>query len=182
MIVRRLSLTELSKLHIAAGFSRWVSTDDAKGKIELKRKLKKFISEKKDVWCAVDNGYLIGYGIVDDLAELPGGKTLETLEVAQNYRRRGIGSIILNRILGEYGEALMAVVPFPEFGYEKELEEFYRRHGFKKFSEDLMFRFPSDAEKLRKWITYLDELLDTYKTLRKKMASELPSSIKFNPQ
>jgi len=174
VILKKLSLAGLAKLNMAAGFDRWIKTEDDKGKAELKEKLRKFISSKKAVWCAIDGNSIVGFGIVDNLEELPGGKSIETLEVAQGYRRHGIGSMILDRILSEYGEAIMALNPAPELGYEKELEEFYKRHGFRSFSEDLMVRFPSDLEKLQKWMAYLDELLDTYKMLRRKMAEELP--------
>ncbi len=176
----KLSSTELSKLNMAVGFNRWIPTEDARGKAELKQKLKKFLSIKKDVWCAVDSNLIVGFGVVGNLTGLPGGKTIETLEVAQPYRRRGIGSLILGQILNEYGEAIMALNPSPELGYERELEEFYKRHGFRSFSEDLMVHFPSDIEKLRRWMIRLDELLDTYKLLRRKMAEELPLKTGFN--
>ena len=182
VVVKKLSATELSNLDMAVGFDRWIPTEDAKGRAELKQKLENFLTGEKEVWVAIEDNIIVGFGVVAEFEGLPGGRTLESLEVTESFRRRGIGSGLMSEILRGYGETIVALMPLPELGCEKELEEFYKRHGFRSFSEDLMVRFPSDPEKLKWWITYMDNLLDSYKTLRRKMAEELPSKAGLNTE
>lgn len=92
------------------------------------------------------------------------------MEVAKPYRGRGVGYSLLDRILKEV-EAVFVLTPYPEAGYEKALEEFYRRFGFRYLSngKEYMVRIPEDPKKLEKWIKHIDKLIDIYELLIKEM-------------
>ncbi|MEM4699933.1 MAG: GNAT family N-acetyltransferase [Candidatus Nezhaarchaeales archaeon] len=162
---------DVLKYKISSGFVKWVSSHDDRGKEELRELLRSKIKEGVEVWLAVDNGEIVGFTIVSDWPVLPGAKAIEAMEVAKPFRGRGIGSAMLSKIIEEH-DTLIALMPSPEEGYEKELEEFYGRFGFHYLTNDYMVRIPDTPEagyKLRKWIQQVDRLLEIYQVLLREM-------------
>lgn len=162
---------DLDRYKIAPGFVKWVSSHDEKGREELKELLKSKMREGMEVWIAVDKEEVVGFTIVSDWPVLPGAKAIEAMEVAKPFRGKGIGSMMLSKVIKEY-DTLIALMPSPEEGYEKELEKFYERFGFRYLTSDYMVRIPDSQEagyKLRKWIHQIDRLLEIYQVLLKEM-------------
>jgi|YelNatPaOPRAMG01_1025707.scaffolds.fasta_scaffold04789_11 GNAT superfamily N-acetyltransferase len=168
--IKKTSQKELEDLEVADGFTRWIPSPGDKGRNELKEILIERLNEGAEVWIAVENREIIGFAIVTDWPALPEGKAIEAMEVAKPYRGRGIGYSLLNRILKET-EAIFVLTPYPEAGYEKALEEFYKRFDFKYLSnnKEFMVRIPENPEKLEKWIKHIDRLIDIYELLIKEM-------------
>ncbi len=168
--IKKTDQKELEKLRIADGFTRWVLSPGDKGKNELKEILIERLNEGAEVWIAVKNGEIIGFVIIADWPALPEGKAIEAMEVAKPYRGKGIGYSLLDRILKE-AEAIFVLTPYPEAGYEKALEEFYKGFGFKYLSnnKEFMVRIPENPEKLEKWIKHIDRLIDVYEMLIREM-------------
>ncbi|MCX8205399.1 MAG: GNAT family N-acetyltransferase [Candidatus Nezhaarchaeota archaeon] len=162
---------DLDKYKISPGFVKWICSHDDKGKEELRGLLKSKLKEGMEVWLAVDAEEVIGFTIISDWPVLPGAKAIEAMEVAKPYRGRGIGSMMLSKVIKEH-DTLIALMPSPEEGYEKELEKFYERFGFHHLTSDYMIRIPDTPEagyKLRKWIQQLDRLLEIYQVLLREM-------------
>jgi len=169
--VRKATLEDIDKLKISSGFTRWISSHDEKGRAELKQLLRDRLREGLDVWLAVENDEVVGFAIISDWPALPGAKAIEAIEVARPYRGKGVGSALLSSITSEL-DTIIALMPSPEEGYEKELEKFYERFGFKYITEDYMVRIPESPEsgyKLRRWIDQIDRLLEIYQVLLKEM-------------
>lgn len=162
---------DLLKYKISSGFVKWVPSHDDRGKEELRELLRSKIREGMEVWLAVDAEEIVGFVIVSDWPVLSGAKAIEAMEVAKPFRGKGIGSLMLSRIIKEY-DTLIALMPSPEEGYERELEKFYERFGFRYLTDDYMVRIPDTPEtehKLRKWIRQVDRLLEIYQVLLKEM-------------
>ncbi|MEM1537981.1 MAG: GNAT family N-acetyltransferase [Candidatus Nezhaarchaeales archaeon] len=166
--IRRLSERDLEKLTFANGYSRWVSASGEKGKVELKELILQRLKDGYEVWAAIDGNEVVGFVIVGTWYLMPGGKTIEAVEVAKPYRGKGIGFNLLNKILKEDGE-IFVLSASPEAGYEKALEEFYKRLEFVPLTEDYMIRFPPDAGKIERWIRYLARLNEIYAALLKEL-------------
>lgn len=167
----RASKEDIDKYKIADGFTKWIASHDERGKEEIRELLKSRIDEDMDVWLAVEGGEVVGFAIIGDWPALPGAKAIEAIEVARPYRGRGVGSALLSRIISEL-DTIIALMPSPEEGYEKELEKFYERFGFRYITDDYMVRIPDTPEsgyKLRKWIDQVDRLLEIYQVLLKEM-------------
>ncbi len=166
--VKRATLEDIEKLKVASGFTKWVSTSNDKGKEELKQLLKSRLKDGMDVWLAIDGDEIVGFTIISDWPALPGAKAIEAIEVARSYRGKGVGSMMLSKIIGEL-DTLIALMPSPEEGYEEELKKFYERFGFRYLTEDYMVRIPDDEYKLRRWMEQVDRLLEIYQVLLKEM-------------
>jgi len=169
--VIKASKEDIEKYRIADGFTKWITSHDEKGKEEIKELLKSRVDEDMDVWLAVEGDEVVGFAIVGNWPALPGAKALEAMEVAKPYRGRGVGSALLSKIISEL-DTIIALMPSPEEGYEKELERFYERFGFQYITDDYMVRIPDTPEsgyKLRKWIDHVDRLLEIYQVLLKEM-------------
>lgn len=168
VVVRKATREDLERLKIATGFTRWISTSDDRGKEELRQLLLDRMGEGMDVWIAVEGDEIVGFTVVSDWPALPGAKAIEAMEVARPYRGKGVGSMMLSRIISEL-DTLIALMPSPEEGYEEELKRFYERFGFRCLTEDYMVRIPDSEYKLRRWIEQIDRLLEIYQVLLKEM-------------
>jgi len=169
--VLKATKEDIDKYRISSGFTKWISSHDEKGKEELRQLLKSRLEEGMEVWLAVDGDEVIGFAIISDWPALPGAKAVEAIEVAKPYRGKGIGSMLLSKITSEL-DTLIALMPSPEEGYEKELEKFYERFGFRYITDDYMVRIPDGPDsgyKLRRWIEQVDRLLEIYQVLLKEM-------------
>lgn len=170
--IKRLTVNDLRLLKLSDDFHRWISSKNESGKKELKELLRQRLMDGEDVWVAVEDDVIIGFAVIVDWAAMPGGKALESMEVARSHRRKGIGSLMIRSILENYN-TIMVLTPSPEAGYEKALEDFYERFGFKHMPGDVMVRIPDDRERLRRWVKYLGNVLEVYEALLNEMKGRL---------
>jgi len=166
ILVKKLTAEDLESLEVAEGFTRWIESSSKDGKAELKKHLAERLSDGNEIWGALDGDILVGFAVIADWHSFPGGKAIDSMEVAESHRGSGVGSKISSKIIEEH-DTIMAVIPFPEPGFEKKLENFYHKFGFKHVTGDVMIRIPNGRDKLNRWIKYLDRLLDLYDSLRK---------------
>jgi len=159
---------DLQALNIADGFTRWVESSGEKGKAELRELLRQKLTEGADILVVVEENKIVGFAIIVDWRTLPNAKALDAMEIAQPYRGKGIGSLLVQRIIEEW-DTLIALIPTPEPGRERDLERFYERFGFRRIAEDAMVLIPKSGDRLRKWIVYLERLLHVYDSLLKEM-------------
>lgn len=167
--IRKLREQDLEKLTFADGYTRWVSGSGEKAKVELKELILQKLKDGCEVWAAIDGNEILGFVIVGTWYLMPGGKTIEAVEVAKPHRGKGIGFNLLDRILKEEEGSIFALAASPEAGYEAALEEFYKRLEFTPLTEDYMVRFPADTSKMEKWIRYLARLSEVYAALLKEL-------------
>lgn len=170
--VKKLNKEDLQQYAIAEGFMRWVSSTGDKGKEELRAMLVDRLRDGNDVWGALDDGILVGFAVVSPWAVLPGGRALDSMEVAAPHRGEGIGTEIVKRLLEEQ-DTILGLTPYPEAGYEEDLEQFYERFGFRHVTADVMVRMPSDRERLSRWVRHLERLVDLYDSLLKAVKSRV---------
>ncbi|MEM2497827.1 MAG: GNAT family N-acetyltransferase [Candidatus Nezhaarchaeales archaeon] len=170
--IRKLHEQDLEKLTFANGYTKWVSESSEKAKVELKELILQKLKDGYEVWAAIDGNEVVGFVIVGTWYLIPGGKTIEAVEVAKPYRGKGIGFNLLSRILKEE-EGMFVLSISPEAGYEKALEELYKKLEFVPLTEDYMVRFPSNTEKIERWIRYLARLNEVYATLLKVLQEKL---------
>lgn len=172
LTIRKLTLDDLKTLEIAEGFARWISSSGEKGKSELRQLLQQRLTDGEEILVAIEWNLIIGFAVIANWATMPGGKALESMEVAKEYRGKGIGSELVKRILEER-EAIVALTPYPEAGYEKALEEFYGKFGFKHITEDIMIQIPASPDKVKRWIEIVERLMEVYNALLKEMKARL---------
>lgn len=108
----------------------------------------------------MDENKIIGFSIIADWRALPNAKSLDAMEVARPYRGKGIGSMIMQRLIEEW-DTLTSLTLLPELGYEKILDKFYQKFGFKRITNDIMVRIPNDG-RLKEWIDYMEDVLKEY--------------------
>lgn len=171
-IIRKLTSEDLGKLDIVEGFSRWISSSGDKGKAELRELLERRLVDGEEVLVAIEDNLLVGFAVVADWKAVPDGRALDSMEVAEPYRGKGIGSELIKAMLAER-ETIVALTPYPESGYEKALESFYQDFGFRFVSEDVMVRIPDSREKLTRWIRHLEKIVSLYDSLIKEMKTKL---------
>lgn len=135
------------------------------------------LRDKSEIWGALDDNTLMGFAVVAPWAVLPGGKALDSLEVAASHRGKGIGTEIVKRLIEEQ-DTIMGLTPFPEAGREEELDEFYKRFGFTHVTPDVMVRMPADRQRLSRWIRHLERLVDLYDSLLRAVKSRLKENEK----
>ncbi len=135
------------------------------------------LGDKSEIWGALDDNTLMGFAVVAPWAVLPGGKALDSLEVAASHRGKGIGTEIVKRLIEEQ-DTIMGLTPFPEAGREEELDKFYKRFGFTHVTSDVMVRMPADRQRLSRWLRHLERLVDLYDSLLKAVKSRLKENEK----
>ncbi|MCP8305008.1 MAG: GNAT family N-acetyltransferase [archaeon] len=167
-------MSDLQDLDIADGFTRWVESSGDKGKAELRELLRQRLKERADVLVAVEENKIVGFAIIVDWAALPNAKALDAMEIAQPYRGKGIGSMLVQRIIKEW-DTLIALMPSPEPGRERDLERFYKKLGFRQIGDDAMVLIPRSGDKLRRWVVHLERLLYVYDSLLKEMKARTES-------
>jgi GNAT superfamily N-acetyltransferase len=170
--VRKIDAEQLKNLEIASGFTRWFNTKDDKSKQELKDLLNLRILDGDEVWVALKGKIITGFMIVTDWSALPSAKVIDAIEIAEPYRDRGIGSQLLNAFIKTHQEIVCGLLLYPEKGYEKKLEKFYKSLGFELLSENVMVRFPASPEKFQVLAKYLRDLLDLYNKMLKAIESK----------
>ncbi|MCP8323638.1 MAG: GNAT family N-acetyltransferase [Candidatus Methylarchaceae archaeon HK02M2] len=167
-IIKKLTVKDLQTLDITPGFIRWVESSGEKGKSELRQFLGQRLTEGADILVATQGNKIIGFAIVVDWPTLPNAKALDAMEIAQPYRKKGIGSMLVKKIIEEW-DTLIALIPSPEPGRERDLERFYEKFGFRHIAEDAMVLLPKSDDKLKRWVVYLQRLLYVYDSLLKEM-------------
>jgi len=170
--VRKLGKEDLQRCAIAEGFVRWVSSTGERGKEELREMLLGRLRDGNDVWGALDDDTLVGFAVAAAWGALPGGRALDSMEVATPRRGKGIGTEIVKRLL-EQEDTIMGLTPYPEPGHEEDLEEFYRRFDFRHVTSDVMVRMPPDRERLSRWVRHLERLVDLYDSLLRAVKSRV---------
>ncbi|MCP8307192.1 MAG: GNAT family N-acetyltransferase [archaeon] len=160
MIIKKLTISDIESLDVTEGFTWSVKSSGEKGKVELKEFLRQKLLDGADVLIALDENKIIGFAIINDWRALPNAKSLDAMEVARPYREKGVGSMIMQRLIEEW-DTLIALTLLPEPGYEKILDKFYQKFGFKSITSDIMVRIPSDG-KLKEWIDYMEDVLKEY--------------------
>ncbi|MDH5362583.1 MAG: GNAT family N-acetyltransferase [Aigarchaeota archaeon] len=170
--VKKLNKEDLQRCAIAEGFVRWVSSAGDRGKEELREMLRERLRDGNDVWGALDDDTLVGFAVVAPWAVLPGGRAVDSMEVAAPHRGKGIGTEIVKRLLDEQ-DTILGLTPYPEAGYEEDLEQFYERFGFRHVTTDVMVRMPSDRERLSRWVRHLERLVDLYDSLLRAVKSQI---------
>jgi len=170
--VRRLGKEDLQRCVIAEGFVRWVSSTGDRGKEELREMLLDRLRDGNDVWGALDDDTLVGFAVVAPWMVLPGGRALDSMEVAAPHRGKGIGTEIVKCLLDEQ-DTIMGLTPYPEPGREEDLEQFYERFDFRHVTSDVMVRMPSDQERLSRWVRHLERLVDLYDSLLRTVRTRL---------
>jgi GNAT superfamily N-acetyltransferase len=159
-MIKKLTISDLDCLDVAEGFTWSVKSFDEKGRAEIKEFLRQKLLDGANVMTALDKNKIIGFSIVTDWRALPNAKSLDAMEVARPYRGKGIGSMMMQRLIEEW-DTLIALTLLPEQGYEKILDRFYQKFGFKSMTSDIMVRIPDDG-KLREWIDYMENVLKEY--------------------
>ncbi len=170
--VRKLGKEDLQRCAVAEGFVRWVSSTGERGKEELREMLLGRLRDGNDVWGALDDDTLVGFAVAAAWGALPGGRALDSMEVAAPRRGKGIGTEIVKRLL-EQEDTIMGLTPYPEPGHEEDLEEFYRRFDFRHVTSDVMVRMPPDRERLSRWVRHLERLVDLYDSLLRAVKSRV---------
>jgi len=160
LIIKKLTISDIESLDVTEGFTWSVKSSGEKGKVELKEFLRQKLLDGADVLIALDENKIIGFAIINDWRALPNAKSLDAMEVARPYREKGVGSMIMQRLIEEW-DTLIALTLLPEPGYEKILDKFYQKFGFKSITSDIMVRIPSDG-KLKEWIDYMEDVLKEY--------------------
>ncbi len=165
----------LDALRISDGFTRWISSRGKKGKEELRNYLKSKLALENEIYAAIctskGKNELVGFAVITNWPGLPRAKAIDSVEVASPHRGRGIGSAIIRKIINQENTILVLMFS-PELGREKELEKFYRKFGFDYLTEDYMVYLPSDFQRLRKWASFVDTLLEIYNSLKEKINSK----------
>ena len=123
IIIKKLTISDLKSLDITEGFTWSVKSSGEKGKAELKEFLTQKLLDGADVLIALDENKIIGFSIITDWRALPNAKSLDAMEVARPYRGKGIGSMMMQRLMEEW-DTLIALTLLPEHGYEKILDKF----------------------------------------------------------
>ncbi|MCP8310618.1 MAG: GNAT family N-acetyltransferase [Candidatus Methylarchaceae archaeon HK01M] len=170
-VIKKLTISDLQDLDIEDGFTRWVESSGYKGKDELRELLRQRLKEGADVLSAVEKNKIVGFAIIVDWPTLPNAKALDAMEISQPYRGKGIGSLLVQRIIKEW-DTLIALMPSPEPGRERDLERFYQKFGFRQIGDDFMVFIPRSNDKLSRWVVYLERLLYVYDSLLKEMKTQ----------
>ncbi|MCP8322290.1 MAG: GNAT family N-acetyltransferase [archaeon] len=176
--IKKLTVSDLEILNIEDGFVRWVESSGEKGKAELRELLRQRIMEGGEVLVAIEENKIVGFAIIIDWRTLPNAKALDAMEVAKPYRGKGIGSMLTQRMIEEWGDVLIALTPSPEPGREKDLDDFYKRFGFKYITEDVMVLIPRGSDRLGKWIVILERLVNVYDSLLREIKTRVKSDEK----
>ncbi|MEM3538661.1 MAG: GNAT family N-acetyltransferase [Nitrososphaerales archaeon] len=102
IVIKKLTISDLKNFDIADGFTWSVKSSDEKGKIELKEFLKQKLLDGVNVLIALDKNRIIGFAVINDWRGLPNAKSLDVIEVARPDRGKGIGSMIMQRLIEEW--------------------------------------------------------------------------------
>jgi GNAT superfamily N-acetyltransferase len=160
IVIKKLTIPDLNNFDIIDGFTWSVKSSGEKGKAELKELLRQKLLDGADVLIALDENRIIGFSIITNWRALPNAKSIDVMEVARPYRGKGVGSMIMQRLIEEW-DTLIALTLSPEPGYEKILDKFYQKFGFKNMTNDIMVRIPNDG-RLKEWIDYMENVLKEY--------------------
>lgn len=166
IVVKKLAIVNLQSLDVADDFTWSIKSSSEEEKIKFKELLRQKLSDGGEILLAVEGDEIVGFAVIVDWQALPNTKFLDVMEVAKSYRSKGIGSMIMQRMIEEW-DTLIALTPSSEPGFGEKLRNFYRRFGFKAITSDIvepviMVRIPTDSDKLKEWVEYLEKALDEY--------------------
>ncbi|MCP8304848.1 MAG: GNAT family N-acetyltransferase [archaeon] len=166
IVVKKLTIPNLQSLDVTDGFTWSIKSSSEEGKVKFKELLRQKLSDGAEILLAVEGDEIVGFAVIVDWQALPNTKFLDAMEVAKPYRSKGIGSMIMQRMVEEW-DTLIALTPSSEPGFEEKLRNFYRRFGFKAITSDIvepviMVRIPSDSDRLKEWVEYIEKALKEY--------------------
>lgn len=154
-------MSDLQCLDVAEGFRWSIKSFGEEGKVELRGFLRQRLLGGAEILVAVEENKVVGFAVIVDWHALSDAKKLDAMEVARSYRCKGIGSMLMRRILDGW-DTLIALTLLAEAGYEEWLSRFYQRFGFMRMTRDVMVRISGGSDKLKGWIEYMEGVLEGY--------------------
>jgi len=171
---------EINNLAAAEGFTQYVVFRGNNEKADLKESLRKKILDGDQILLVLKEKIIIGFAIITDWQDMPDAKCLEIIEIAEPYRCMGMGSILMEQILKEWGESLIILTAQTDPSHEEKLIKFYKKMGFKllanqSFSAPMMAYIPPNKDKLNAWINHIEKSFKEYSYKQFDVQKALPT-------